>query len=41
MELMRLGEPGQEFPVVTEHGKYSDLRSVTTDIDGVSSAQTG
>ncbi len=35
MELMRLGEPGQEIPVVTEHGKYFDLRSVTTDIDGV------
>jgi 2,4-diketo-3-deoxy-L-fuconate hydrolase len=34
MELMRLGEPGQEIPVATEQGKYFDLRSVTADIDG-------
>ena len=34
MELMRLGEPGQEIPVATEDGKYFDLRSVTADIDG-------
>lgn len=34
MELMRLGEPGREIPVATEGGKYFDLRSLTTDIDG-------
>lgn len=34
MELMRLGEPGQELPVVREGGKYFDLRSITADIDG-------
>jgi 2,4-didehydro-3-deoxy-L-rhamnonate hydrolase len=34
MQLMRLGEPGQEIPVATEQGKYFDLRSVTADIDG-------
>jgi 2,4-diketo-3-deoxy-L-fuconate hydrolase len=34
MELMRLGEPGQEIPVATEDGKYYDLRSITADIDG-------
>lgn len=34
MELMRLGEPGQEIPVATEQGKYFDLRSITADIDG-------
>lgn len=34
MELMRLGEPGQEQPVVREGGKYFDLRSITEDIDG-------
>ncbi|HSU70386.1 MAG TPA: fumarylacetoacetate hydrolase family protein [Micrococcaceae bacterium] len=34
MELMRLGEPGQEIPVATEGGKFFDLRSITADIDG-------
>jgi 2,4-didehydro-3-deoxy-L-rhamnonate hydrolase len=34
MELMRLGEPGQEIPVATQDGKYFDLRSITADIDG-------
>lgn len=34
MELMRLGETGQEIPVATEGGKFFDLRSITADIDG-------
>ncbi|TNB69850.1 fumarylacetoacetate hydrolase family protein [Arthrobacter sp. BB-1] len=34
MELMRLGEPGQEIPVAVQDGKYFDLRSITVDIDG-------
>ena len=34
MELMRLGEPGQELPVAREGEKYYDLRAVTADIDG-------
>jgi 2-keto-4-pentenoate hydratase/2-oxohepta-3-ene-1,7-dioic acid hydratase in catechol pathway len=34
MELMRLGEPGQEIPVAAEDGKYYDLRPITADIDG-------
>ncbi len=34
MELMRLGEPGHELPVARDGGKYFDLRSLTTDIDG-------
>jgi 2,4-didehydro-3-deoxy-L-rhamnonate hydrolase len=41
MELMRLGEPGQEIPVAAEHGKYFDLRPVTTDIDGAFLAGDG
>ncbi|GAB16186.1 fumarylacetoacetate hydrolase family protein [Arthrobacter globiformis NBRC 12137] len=34
MELMRLGEPGQERPVAKEGEKYFDLRGITADIDG-------
>lgn len=34
MELMRLGEPGQELPVAREGGRYFDLGSITADIDG-------
>jgi len=34
MELMRLGEPGQELPVARDGGKYFDLRGITADIDG-------
>lgn len=34
MELMRLGEPGQELPVAREGEKYFDLRAITADIDG-------
>lgn len=34
MELMRLGEPGQELPVAKEGEKYFDLRGITADIDG-------
>ena len=34
MELMRLGEPGNEIPVARIDSKYFDLRSVTADIDG-------
>lgn len=41
MELMRLGEPGREIPVAREDGKYFDLRSVTTDIDGAFLAADG
>jgi 2,4-diketo-3-deoxy-L-fuconate hydrolase len=41
MELMRLGEPGREIPVAREGGKYFDLRSVTTDIDGAFLAADG
>ena len=41
MELMRLGEPGREIPVAREGGKYFDLRSVTTDIDGAFFAADG
>ncbi len=41
MELMRLGEPGQEQPVASEGGKFFDLRSVTADIDGAFLADDG
>ena len=41
MELMRLGEPGREIPVAREGGKYFDLRSVATDIDGAFLADDG
>ena len=34
MELMRLGEPGQEIPVVRDGGTTFDLRGLTTDITG-------
>ncbi|MHA7276018.1 fumarylacetoacetate hydrolase family protein [Arthrobacter sp. Hz1] len=34
MELMRLGEPGQEIPVVRDGGITFDLRKLTADING-------
>ncbi|NOJ59950.1 fumarylacetoacetate hydrolase family protein [Arthrobacter sp. 260] len=34
MELMRLGEPGHEIPVVRQNGMVYDLRALTRDIDG-------
>jgi len=34
MELMRLGEPGQEIPVARMGGEHLDLRPITADIDG-------
>lgn len=34
MELMRLGEPGQEIPVVRQDGITYDLRSITADVTG-------
>ena len=34
MELLRLGEPGQEIPVVRDGGITFDLRGLTTDITG-------
>ncbi|MBG6180458.1 fumarylacetoacetate hydrolase family protein [Arthrobacter sp. CAN_A1] len=34
MELLRLGEPGQEIPVVRVGGTTFDLRGLTTDITG-------
>lgn len=33
MLLMRVGDPGQEIPVVLSDGRALDLRSVTSDID--------
>jgi 2,4-didehydro-3-deoxy-L-rhamnonate hydrolase len=41
MELMRLGEPGQELPVARVSGTYFDLRTITRDIDGEFLAQDG
>lgn len=34
MKFARLGPVGHEIPVVVSEGRYLDLRSVTTDIDG-------
>lgn len=34
MELMRLGEPGQEIPVVRQDGITYDLRGMTADLTG-------
>ena len=34
MELMRLGEAGQEIPAVREGDAYYDLRGITADITG-------
>ncbi|MBE0009733.1 MULTISPECIES: fumarylacetoacetate hydrolase family protein [unclassified Arthrobacter] len=34
MELMRLGEPGHEIPVVRQYGTVYDVRALTRDIDG-------
>ncbi len=34
MELLRLGEPGQEIPAVRHEGVIRDLRGLTADVDG-------
>jgi len=34
MKFSRLGEPGEEIPVVIRDGEHFDLRSLTADIDG-------
>lgn len=34
MKFLRLGEPGRERPVVLHEGRYLDLSSLTSDIDG-------
>ncbi|THJ66785.1 fumarylacetoacetate hydrolase family protein [Arthrobacter echini] len=41
MELMRLGEPGREIPVVRDGGTTYDLRGLTADIDGAFLAAEG
>ncbi|KAB1641692.1 fumarylacetoacetate hydrolase family protein [Gulosibacter chungangensis] len=41
MEILRLGEIGQEQPVAKHEGKYYDLRSLTDDIDGAFLAADG
>ncbi|TYC97965.1 fumarylacetoacetate hydrolase family protein [Arthrobacter echini] len=41
MELMRLGTPGREIPVVRDSGTTYDLRGLTADIDGAFLAAGG
>ena len=33
MTFARIGEPGQEIPVIQNDGRSYDLRSITADID--------
>lgn len=41
MKFLRLGEAGQEFPVVEHHGEMFDLSRVTAEIDGAFLASAG
>lgn len=41
MELLRLGEPGEEIPAVRHDGLTRDLRPLTADIDGAFLADDG
>ena len=41
MKLARIGEPGQEIPVVVDGDHYFDIRSITADVDGAFLAGDG